>query len=332
MSGRTRLGVVGVGALGFHHARILSQTPTIEMVGVHDARPDRLAEVGSQLGVRTFADMRGLAGACEAVVVAVPTTFHEPVATAVLEQGAHVLIEKPIAPDLPSADRILETARRAGRIVQIGHVERFNPILRAAEQYIEDPLFIESNRLAPFGLRGTDVAVVLDLMIHDLDLVLSLMPGTVSSFSAVGVPVLADSPDIANARIEFEGGAVADLTASRVSMKKMREMRFFQRSGYIRLDLAAGTGEFLRLREGARARIGERVADATNLLEIIERIPLQGDGAEPLRSELDSFIAAVEGRKAVAVSGEDGRRALALGLQIVQKIEQQIERHVHSTA
>jgi predicted dehydrogenase len=332
MSGRSRLGVVGVGALGFHHARILSQMPSVEMIGVHDSRPERLAEVGAQLGVATFPDMSELAGRCDAVVVAVPTTAHERVAVAMLEQGAHVLVEKPIAPDLDAADRILEAAARAGRMVQIGHVERFNPILRAAEQYIEDPLFIESHRLAPFGLRGTDVAVVLDLMIHDLDLVLSLMPRAVASFSAVGVPVLADSPDIANARIEFEGGAVVDLTASRVSMKKMREMRFFQRSGYIRLDLAAGTGEFLRLRDGARARLGERIADATSLLEIIERIPLAGDGAEPLRSELDSFVAAVEGRSAVAVSGEDGRRALALGLEIVQKIQQQIEQHVHSTA
>src|SRR5690606_8143924 len=144
---------------------------------------------------------------------------------AMLEEGAHVLIEKPIAPDLESADRILAAARSAGRIVQIGHVKRFNPILRAAEPYIEDPLFVESHRLAPFGIRGTDVAVVLDLMIHALDLLLALMPRQVVSFSAVGVPVLADSPDIANARIEFEGGAVADLTASRVSMKKMREMR-----------------------------------------------------------------------------------------------------------
>ena len=328
MSGRSRLGVVGVGALGFHHARILSQTPAIEMVGVHDSRPERLAEVGVQLGVATFPDMRELAAKCDGIVVAVPTTYHEPVAVAMVEAGAHVLIEKPIAPDLAAADRILDAAKKAGRIVQIGHVERFNPILRAAEQYIEDPLFIESNRLAPFGLRGTDVAVVLDLMIHDLDLVLSLMPGTVASFSAVGVPVLADSPDIANARIEFERGAVADLTASRVSMKKMREMRFFQRSGYIRLDLAAGTGEFLRLRDGVRAKLGERLGDATNLLEIIERIPLTGDGAEPLRSELESFVAAIEGRSPIAVSGEDGRRALAIALQIVQKIQHQIEQHV----
>ena len=332
MSGRTRLGVVGVGALGFHHARILSQMPSIEMVGVHDERPERLAEVGTQLGVATFADMRELAGRCDAVVVAVPTTAHERVAVAMLEEGAHVLVEKPIAPDLDAADRMLAAAERAGRKVQIGHVERFNPILRAAEKYIEDPLFIESHRLAPFGLRGTDVAVVLDLMIHDLDLVLSLMPRRVASFSALGVPVLADSPDIANARIEFEGGAVADLTSSRVSMKKMREIRFFQRSGYIRLDLAAGTGEFLRLREGARAKLGEKLADATSLLEIIERIPLEGDGAEPLRSELESFVAAVEGRAPIAVSGEAGRNALEIALQIVQKIQQQIEQHVaHSS-
>ncbi len=326
MSGRTRLGVVGVGSLGFHHARILSQMPSIEMVGVHDSRPERLAEVGAQLGVATFPDMRELAGRCDAVVVAVPTTYHERVAVAVLAEGTHVLVEKPIAPDLPSADRILAAAHSAGRMVQIGHVERFNPILRAAEQYIEDPLFIESHRLSPFSIRGTDVAVVLDLMIHDLDLVMSLMHRAVTSFSAVGVPVLADSPDIANARIEFEGGAVADLTSSRVSMKRMREMRFFQRSGYIRLDLAAGTGEFLRLREGAGEKLGGKLAEATNLLEIIERIPLQGDGAEPLRSELESFIAAVEGRAPIGVSGEDGRAALEIALRIVQRIEQHVAR------
>ena len=324
MSGRTRLGVVGVGSLGFHHARILSQLPSIEFVGVHDSRPERLAEVGGQLGVATFPDMTELAGRCDAVVVAVPTTAHERVAVAMVEQGAHVLVEKPIAPDLEAADRILGAASRAGRIVQIGHVERFNPIIRACEPYIEEPLFIESHRLAPFGIRGTDVAVVLDLMIHDLDLVLSFMPHEVSSFSAVGVPVLADSPDIANARIEFRNGAVADLTASRVSMERMRKIRFFQRSGYISLDLAAGKGEFLRLREGVRANLGERLSSATSLMDIIERVSLVGDGAEPLKSELESFVAAVEGRAPAAVSGEDGRRALAIALQIVERIEQHV--------
>ena len=324
MSGRTRLGVVGVGSLGFHHARILSQLSATEFVGIHDSRPERLTEVGQQLGVATFADMTELAGRCDAVIVAVPTTAHERVAVAMVEQGAHVLVEKPIAPDLESADRILEAASRAGRIVQIGHVERFNPIIRACEPYIDEPLFIESHRLAPFGIRGTDVAVVLDLMIHDLDLVLSFMPRDVASFSAVGVPVLADSPDIANARIEFENGAVADLTASRVSMERMRKIRFFQRSGYISLDLAAGKGEFLRLREGVKANLGERLSSATSLLDIIERIPLIGDGAEPLKSELESFVAAVEGRGATAVSGQDGRRALAIALQIVDRIQQHV--------
>lgn len=324
MSGRTRLGVVGVGSLGFHHARILSQMGEIELVGVHDSRPERLAEVGAQLGVATFPDMAELAGGCDGVVVAVPTTAHERVAVAVLEQGAHVLVEKPIAPDLGSADRILEAARRADRLVQIGHVERFNPILRACEPYIEDPLFVESHRLAPFGLRGTDVAVVLDLMIHDLDLVLSFVRREVTSFSAVGVPVLADSPDIANARLEFEGGAVADLTASRVSLERMRKIRFFQRSGYISLDLAAGTGEFLRLRDGVKLTPGERSTRGTSLTDIVERIPLSGDGAEPLRSELDSFVDAVEGRSAPAVSGEDGRRALDVALRIVERIEHHV--------
>lgn len=324
MSGRTRLGVVGVGSLGFHHARILSQMSAVELVGVHDSRPERLAEVGAQLGVATFPDMAVLAGRCDAVVVAVPTTAHERVALAVLEQGAHVLVEKPIAPDLASADRILEAARAADRLVQIGHVERFNPILRACEPYIEDPLFVESHRLAPFGVRGTDVAVVLDLMIHDLDLVLSFVQRDVTSFSAVGVPVLSDSPDIANARLEFEGGAVADLTASRVSVERMRKIRFFQRSGYISLDLAAGTGEFLRLRDGVKPTPGERLTRGTSLADIVERIPLSGDGAEPLRSELESFVDAVEGRRAPAVSGEDGRRALDVALRIVERIERHV--------
>ena len=324
MSERTRVGVVGVGSLGFHHARILSQMPEVELVGVHDSRAERLAEVGEQLGVSRFEDMTELAGRCDAVVVAVPTTAHERVAVGVLGEGAHVLVEKPIAPDLASADRILEAARRAGRLVQIGHVERFNPILRACEAYIEDPLFVESHRLAPFAVRGTDVAVVLDLMIHDLDLVLSFVPREVSSFSAVGVRVLADSPDIANARLEFEGGAVADLTASRVSLERMRKIRFFQRSGYISLDLAAGKGEFLRLREGIGTTPGERLSSATNLADIIERIPLHGDGAEPLRSELESFVEAVEGRRSPAVSGEDGRRALDVALRIVDRIEQHV--------
>ena len=201
--------------------------------------------------------------------------------------------------------------------MQIGHVERFNGALRACEPYLEEPLFVESHRLAPFAPRGTDVPVVLDLMIHDLDLVLSLVRRPVRSVAAAGVPVLTPSPDIANARLEFEGGAVANLTASRVSVERKRKIRFFQRSGYISLDLAAGVGEFLRLRPGVELVPGKPL-HAAGIEELVERIELHSDGEEPLRCELESFVAAVQGRGAVAVTGDEeperaGGRAGNLG-------------------
>ncbi|MFS8637093.1 MAG: Gfo/Idh/MocA family oxidoreductase [Gemmatimonadota bacterium] len=323
MAGTVRVGVAGVGSLGFHHARILREIPGVELVGIHDIDPERLAEVSATLGAAAFGELYPLLDAVDALVVAVPTTAHEEVACAALERGVHVLVEKPIAPTLEAADRILDTAASTGALVQIGHVERFNGALRACEPYLDEPLFIESHRLAPFGTRGTDVAVVLDLMIHDLDLVLSLASRRVTSIAAVGVPVLTASPDIANARIEFEGGGVANLTASRVSMERKRKIRFFQRSGYISLDLAAGVGEFLRLRPGLVFEPGVPLA-APSLEAVIERIPLQGDGREPLRCELESFVDAVAGRAPVAVSGQDGRRALAVALEIVERIEQHV--------
>jgi len=323
MAGTVRVGVAGVGSLGFHHARILREIPGVELVGIHDIDPERLAEVSATLGAVAFRELAPLLEAVDALVVAVPTTAHEEVACAALERGVHVLVEKPIAPTLEAADRILDTAASTGALVQIGHVERFNGALRACEPYLDEPLFIESHRLAPFGTRGTDVAVVLDLMIHDLDLVLSLASRRVTSIAAVGVPVLTASPDIANARIEFEGGGVANLTASRVSMERKRKIRFFQRSGYISLDLAAGVGEFLRLRPGIVFEPGVPLA-APSLEAVIERIPLQGDGREPLRCELESFVDAVAGRAPVAVSGQDGRRALAVALEIVERIEQHV--------
>lgn len=323
MPARTRVGVVGVGSLGYHHARILSELPEAELVGVHDARPERMTQVAEALGVQPAPDVNALLAACEAVVIAVPTTVHEDVALAALERGAHVLIEKPIAPDLDAADRILDAARGAERLVQIGHVERFNPVLRACLQYLDEPLFVESHRLAPFGVRGTDVAVVLDLMIHDLDLVLSLVRRPVSAVSAVGVPVLADSPDIANARLEFEGGGVANLTASRVSLEKMRKIRFFQRSGYLSLDLAQGTGEFLRLKSDVAFEPGRPMPGAS-LADIVERVSLRGDGVEPLRSELEAFLAAVRGEAEVPVTGEDGRGTLAVALEIIERIQRHV--------
>lgn len=318
-----RAGVVGVGKLGFHHARIFGKLPDVDWVGIHDTDPARLREVADALDVTAVADRDELLDTVDAVVVAVPTSAHEEVALAALARGVHVLIEKPIAPSLAAADRILAAADAAGAVVQTGHVERFNGALRACEQYLDRPVFVESHRLASFVPRGTDVAVVLDLMIHDLDLVLSLIRRPVTSISAVGVPVLTDRPDIANARLEFEGNAVANLTASRVSQERTRKIRFFQRSGYISLDLAAGTGEFLRLRSGRVFEPGTPLA-ADSLADVVERVPLRGDGEEPLRRELESFVAAILGRSPVAVSGRDGRRALAVALDIIERIQEHV--------
>lgn len=315
-----RLSVAGVGSLGFHHARIARELPAATLVGVHDANPERLMHVERELGVRGFADLGELLDQVDACIIAVTTGAHERVALEALQRGVHVLIEKPIAPTIDAADRILAAAARHGATVQIGHVERFNSALRACEPYLDEPMFVESHRLAPFGVRGTDVAVVLDLMIHDLDLVLSLMKRTVTSVAAVGVPVLTTHPDIANARLEFEGGGVANLTASRVSLERMRKIRFFQRSGYISLDLAAGTGSFLRVKEGLHWEPGAPFP-ADRLEQIIERIDLQGDQREPLRAELESFVAALRGEAEIAVSGQEGRDALAVALDIVQRIE-----------
>lgn len=316
------VGVVGVGSLGFHHARILRDVAGARMMGVYDADPARAAKVGEELGVPVFAALDALLERVEAAVVAVPTTEHASVALAALARGTHLLIEKPIASTLEEADRIVAAAEAAGVLVATGHVERFNAALRACEPYLDVPRFVESHRLAPFAGRGTDVAVVLDLMIHDIDLVLSLVGSEVASVRAVGVPILTPSVDIANARLEFADGAVANITASRVSMERTRKIRFFQSSGYISLDLAAGTGEFLRLKKGARIPEGE-VGPAA-LLGLVDRVELRGDGAEPLRAELEAWVRAVRGEAPLVVSGRDGRQALGVALEIMGRIEHDV--------
>lgn len=327
MSGSATLpvGVVGVGSLGFHHARLLRDLPGTELVGVYDANPARAAEVAAQLGVSTFSSLDALLTRIAAAVIAVPTTAHEEVALQAIGRGVHLLIEKPLASTLEEADRILSAANTQDLLIATGHVERYNGALRAAEQYLDGPLFIESHRLAPFGPRGTDVAVVLDLMIHDIDLVLSLAGREVLHVDAVGVPVLTPMVDIANARISFEGGAAANITASRVSRERMRKIRLFQRSGYISLDFGTGTGEYLRLRRGVRPL--DSGEPAASLEDIVERIELRGDGREPLRCELEAFVSAVRGEPALIVSGQDGRRALAVALDIVQRTENVADSH-----
>lgn len=324
---RPRIGVAGVGSLGFHHARILSSLDGVTMAGIFDASQDRAQEVATTLGVVAHPTLEALLNTCDALVVSVPTTAHEEVAVAALTAGKSVLVEKPLAPTVEAADRILQAAQADGVFVQTGHVERFNQAVLAAEAFLDGPLFVESHRMAPFTLRSTDVAVVLDLMIHDVDLVTSLVGAPMKEFAASGVRVLTSSVDIANARLTFEGGAVANLTASRVSLERMRKLRIFQPSGYLSLNLADGTGEFLRLKRRLadlqEASAGGSPA-ALDLSEIVERIPLKGDGAEPLARELENFRDAVRGECLPAVSGSDGRDALAVALAIQERIESNV--------
>ena len=323
-----RVGVIGVGSLGFHHARLLRVLPGARLVGIFDADRERAAAVSAELEIRSFADLESLLSAVDAAIIAVPTLAHADVALAAIEKRVHLLVEKPLASTLTEADSILNAAAESGVMVATGHVERFNGVLAAAEHLLGTPRFIESHRLAPFGPRGTDVAVVLDLMIHDIDLVLSLVGEEVEGVDAVGIPVLTPNIDIANARLRFRGGAAANITASRVSRERMRKLRIFQNTGYLSLDFAGGSGEFLRLREGfdvGEHLQNEPVAEELPSLEhLVERIELWGDEKEPLQRELESFLAAVRGEGELVVSGAAGRRALAVALQIVERIEDHV--------
>jgi predicted dehydrogenase len=315
------IGVIGVGSLGFHHARLLKEIPEARLAGIYDIDADRASIVATELETRAYPSAEALLEEAEAITIAVPTSSHHEVARTALAHDCDLLIEKPITTTTAEADELIALAKRGGRVIQVGHIERFNGAVRACEPYLEDPLFVESHRLAPFVRRGIDVAVVLDLMIHDIDLILSLVEGSVSEVRAVGVSVMSGNVDIANARLEFDGGAVANITASRVSIERQRKIRFFQPSGYISLDLGKGTGEFYRRRSGIAA-----TGDILNLSELVEHVSLRGDGAEPLRLELQAFARAVRREEPVAVSAADGRTALGVALDIVDRIE----RHQHN--
>ena len=315
----TRVGVIGAGALGYHHVRILRETAEIRFVGFYEAREDRAAQVAQELGVPAFPTAAALIEACDALTIVVPTPGHHATALAAVAAGKHVLIEKPLTTTLDEADELLSVAKRTGALIQTGHVERFNRAIRAALPYVDRPRFLESDRLAPFNPRGSDVAVVLDLMIHDIDLLLTLVKSGAQEVAAVGIPVLTPFVDIANARITFASGAVANVTASRVSRERMRKLRIFQQSGYISLDLAAGNGEFYRLREDVDLALLTK--SPQQMEAFVERIPLEAPEGEPLRLEFRSFLDAVRGDAPVAVTGEDGREALAVALRIVAEIE-----------
>jgi predicted dehydrogenase len=328
-----RVGVVGAGSLGFHHIRILRDLPGVRFAGFFESKPERAAEVSKELGVTGHPTLDSLLEASDAVIIVVPTSGHFAAATAAIGRGRHVFIEKPITTTLEEADSLLELARQKGVMVQIGHIERFNQAVRAALPYVSKPRFIDSERLAPFSPRGSDVAVVLDLMIHDIDLLLTLVGSGAKSISAVGVPVLTPMLDIANARVTFTSGAVANITSSRISRERKRKIRIFQQSGYLSLDLAAGTGEFFRLKSDIDP-LAIRAAPA-DITAFVDRIKLEAPGGEPLKLELESFVAALKGESPVVVTGEEGRLALGVALQIVKEIELTLPSlvgHVHHHA
>jgi predicted dehydrogenase len=303
-----------VGALGQHHARHLAGLKEVRLVGVYDADAARAKQVASGLDTLAYDDMDDLLSQVEAVTVAVPTSAHAEVGTHALEMGVPVLMEKPLAVTLAEADRLIASARRRQVQLQVGHIERYNRALRAAEPFLDGPRYIESLRLAPFQPRGTDVAVVLDLMIHDLDLVLHLTGSSVTEVRASGLPVLSSHLDIANARVEFANGAVALATASRVARERIRRLRLFQPNGYFSLDLASGGGEFMRVRSGWQPGTGRELAD------VVERIELEAPEADALALELQSFVHAVRGQREVVVSGEEGRAALELALRVADAV------------
>jgi predicted dehydrogenase len=306
---------------------LLRDLPGARFAGFYEHDPARRDRVASELGVEPHATLDALLDVADALTVVVPTPAHFAVARAALARGKHLLIEKPITATLAEADELLALARQNGAVIQTGHVERFNRAVRAALPHVDRPRFIESNRLAPFSVRGADVAVVLDLMIHDIDLVRTLVGSAVSDLRATGVPVLTPTTDIASARLEFASGAVANITSSRVSRERLRKIRIFQQSGYLSLDLGTGAGEFFRLRDDldlaalVQPRAAGAVAGALDMSMFVERVPLEAPDGEPLRLEFESFVATLRGEQPVAVSGDDGREALDVALRIVAEIE-----------
>jgi predicted dehydrogenase len=293
----------------------MAQLPEVCLVGVCDIDAERGARVAAEFGTRWFADLEAMLGRVEAVTVAVPTPAHAAVGLQALARGVPVLMEKPLAASLAEADALIAAAERSAVQLQVGHIERYNRALRAAEPYLDGPRYIESQRLAPFQPRGTDVAVVLDLMIHDLDLVLHLTGGAeASEVRASGLPLLSSHLDIANARVEFANGTVALATASRVSRERIRRLRLFQPNGYFSLDLASGGGEFMRVRRDWRPGTGKQLSDA------VERIVLEAPEADALALELQSFVHAVQGQREVVVRGEEGRAALALAFRVTDAV------------
>ena len=303
-----RVAVVGVGHLGQHHARLLASLDGVELVGVCDTNRARAGEIAAKFGGQIFADSRELLSRVDAVTVAVPTVSHVDVALPFLDAGIATLVEKPIAPSVQDADRLVDAAERSGAMLATGHTERFNPAVATALPLISGPRFIEIHRLGTFPERSLDIDVIFDLMIHDLDLLLNVVKSEVTQIEAVGVNVLTPKADIANARLRFASGCIANVTASRISRERVRKARFFQNDAYVSIDYAAQELEVFRLvKAGARPMIqGGKVAV---------------DNEEPLRRELEDFVDAVRTRRKPGVTGRDGRNALALATRVAETMQ-----------
>ncbi len=321
------VGVIGVGHLGSHHARLLTEVSGVRLAGVCDTDQAKAAQLAGELRTKAFPTIDALMEVCDAVTIATTTSTHYLVAQRAIAKGKHLFIEKPITQSVVEAEELCRGAHDRKLVIQVGHIERFNPAILALEKYEIKPMFIESHRLAQFNPRGTDVAVVLDLMIHDIDLILSFVRSPVHQIEASGVAVVSDSADIANARLQFENGCVANVTASRISQRKMRKMRLFQPNAYISIDFQQGAAEVFRL-VGEKERgiqgtmmLGE-IGAGKHKRKIVYEKP-QVKEVNSLKYELELFVRAVRSGERPIVDGEDGKRALEVAGRILEKIRQQ---------
>jgi predicted dehydrogenase len=304
-----RLAVIGVGHLGRHHARILADLPGVQLVAVVDTNRERAEEIAAQYGAVAHTDWRAVMGAVDAVTIAAPTEAHAAIASAFLEERVHVLVEKPMTATTAEADALLALAGARGVLLAVGHTERFNPAIAHVKPLLAAPRFIEVHRLGTFPERSLDIDVVFDLMIHDLDLVLDIVGGEVAAIEAVGVPVLTPRVDIANVRLRFDNGCIANLTASRISRDRVRKIRFFQRDMYVSVDYAAQEVEIYRL----VGRAGQMPAIEGGKLDLARE--------EPLKRELQDFVDAIREGRPPLVTGAQGRAALALAERVVERME-----------
>jgi predicted dehydrogenase len=322
-----RVGVVGTGRLGALHTKILAESGIARLAGVFDIDEEKAAAIASEFGIRASTSLDDLLSGVDAIVVAADTTAHHAIALKAMSLRKHVLIEKPITRTIEEADNLCRIAREQDVVLQVGHIERFNPAILALEKYSISPMFVESHRLAQFNPRGTDVAVVLDLMIHDIDIILSFVRSPVEKIDANGIAVVSDSVDIANARLQFQNGCVANVTASRISQRKMRKMRLFQKSEYISIDFLEGNAEVFRLvGEGETGQTGTlmlgEIGSGKNRRTIVYEQP-EVKPVNALQHEIGLFVDAIRRSVRPVVAGEDGKRALEVANTILDKISQQ---------